>query len=89
MPNAVGGLSDDEVKRVIDWLNAHWGTEDYCPFHRGPTTWRVSNQLVRADAFGRFPATKALPLVPVICQECGYVAFLASVVVGISVPEGL
>ena len=84
MPDPLGTLTSDEQKKVIAWLNVHWGSVDRCPMHSGPTTWGVAPQIVRTVGFGPAAALgKTFPMIVAICGTCGLVMFVSAVKVGI------
>jgi hypothetical protein len=83
MPDINGALSDDERRRIADWLNAKNGPYP-CPVCNS-RNWTVAPHAVGPSVvngagigLGAYP----YPFVPIV-SDCGYTFFMNLVVIGI------
>lgn len=90
MPDLQGKLSDDEKRKIIDWLSAHWKTTN-CPFH-GPTVWEIGDATGTQPFAGTGGGTQGsgvviggptYPLVLLTCATCGFAIHINLIKVGI------
>lgn len=88
MPDlTTGTLTQEDMRRAIEWLDMHWGSTDTCPMHPSrPTSWGVEPQLVQTVNYGALafqPGGKTYAYVVVVCLQCGFTALVNAVKMGL------
>lgn len=87
MPNNEGDLSVDERRVAADLINEkaqHPG--DPCP-HCGNENTSVAENLFRLAVANSPIPTRYVPVVPVICNDCGFVRLFSGHALGLTMPE--
>jgi predicted nucleic-acid-binding Zn-ribbon protein len=87
MPDASGLLTEDDKKKIVDWLrNTSWGLDAKCPIC-GDTNWAIGEYLVQPVTLGAGGGLQlggtGYPQIQIISTRCGYTIFLNAVIVGI------
>jgi hypothetical protein len=84
-------MSVAEYNRIVtEWTRTHWDSERPCPLCGKVAGWGilppVEMPVRNKDVEGQ-PPGMGLPMVPLICKNCAYVACLAALVVGAIAPD--
>jgi hypothetical protein len=83
MPNAIGKLTEDERRRVREWLESSNARPDICPVCEG-TQCELDDYVVEAPA--RVDPTRmgwAMDLVAIVCKGCAFTRFFDARLMGI------
>ena len=75
----------DEASSMLKYLKSKWKDPAPCPMC-GHTEWGVESKIFTLPLFGAFAFgshATVLPVVPVICKNCGYMLLVSAVVAGL------
>jgi len=89
MPDSSGKLSDEEKKKITDWL-ARWRHEPNPCSVCGSPNWLIGDHLVQPVTLGPNSQLQlggvGYPQIMLISLPCGHTVFINAVVAGILVP---
>lgn len=75
-----------DINKGLAWIELHWGRDKTCPMCGG-WDWKMSDQIGvlagQMDLDRNVDLTKGMPIVPVTCEVCGFVALLDAVKAGL------
>ncbi len=85
MPETEGTLSNEEKKKVRDWINEKWGMQKTCP-SCGKNEWQLADHLVSPSVHyggGVRIGGPSYPQAMLICMVCGFTFYFNAVVMGL------
>lgn len=82
-------LSQQEVQRIIQWLENNWLGGQHCPICNH-TDWFVNDRVFQLQEYHPQVSQPAVsqPILSVICQHCGHTVFFNAIHVGILNEQG-
>jgi hypothetical protein len=83
MPDFNGVLTTEDRTRFDAWSNNNWHMGK-CPVC-GKQNWALADHVVTPILYNQvgFTQSSGYPQIMIICQECGYILYIAAVTVGI------
>lgn len=83
-------MTDDLASQLMAHIQAKWSPEACCPLCRG-TQWEVAGQCFELRPWRQADQDLAgdyfLPVLPVICSQCGHTVLLNPRAAGLTLPE--
>ncbi len=82
-------LSQQEMQRIIEWLQTHWVGGQHCSIC-GHTDWLVNDRIFHLQEYlPEFPQPPVShPVVPVICRNCGHTVYFNAIHLGVLNQQG-
>lgn len=85
-------LTKDQHKKIIDYIRKKWTTPSTCPVCKN-NNWTVSTDVYEVRLFhgGNMVIggkSSIMPLIPVICNECGNTILFNAIITGLDLTGG-
>lgn len=81
-------MTKEEKEKLYNYIEKNFGTEFECPMCKH-TDWVLTGSIYQMPAFNKRGASEkdrdysVFPVVPMICEKCGYVIFLNAISCGL------
>jgi hypothetical protein len=77
-------LYPDWAERAVRWLTKHWGQDCPCPFCE-TVVWNIGQTLIESRQCGD---AGVMPMLQVVCDNCGHAVSVDASVAGLIEPGG-